>query len=470
MLRSELPFSTDGWLRRALAAILGEAFLGFLAILALGLALFPMLFDLGTRAAAGIEVAQWAIIGWFAVEFIVAFAAARDKSAFLQSPWRWLDFVTILIALASLLPSASAALRSSPILRLARIGRLVSLGLRASGLSTRRRVLRVAGEKARGPAQVQLLDDEPGSTPQPADIDELLAWLATDQERWYHVTNPGKDELREIGAKAGLPPGFLEAQLWGTNYPHWARAGSLTGVFLWVPDLDEHRRADPHGMFFLPIGGGVLSLSRRKLHAIARMDSPRARDEGKLSFPGRVMTSVFERVVQGNQDLAGRCEQGLRELEDVPVRESRPEFFERTFLLKKELSAAQADLWRVKGIADDLANGRVSFAGIRAAESETFQRFAGDVHYLYETLVNIREEVLSVIELHLNVVSFEMNRVMRVLAVVSVLGLIPAVIAGLLGVNVIGSPWPFTLPQVAFVMLFAMALGAYFFLVKGWLR
>ena len=43
-----------------------------------------------------------------------------------------------------------------------------------------------------------------------------------------------------------------------------------------------------------------------------------------------------------------------------------------------------------------------------------------------------------------------MNRVMRVLAVVSVLGLIPAVVGGLLGMNLADNPWPVTLPQVTF--------------------
>jgi Mg2+ and Co2+ transporter CorA len=75
-----------------------------------------------------------------------------------------------------------------------------------------------------------------------------------------------------------------------------------------------------------------------------------------------------------------------------------------------------------------------------------------------------------VIELHLNIVSFDMNRVMRVLAVVSVLGLIPAVIGGLFGMNLVDNPWPFTLPQVAFAVVFGMVLCLYFFFVKGWLR
>jgi len=32
------------------------------------------------------------------------------------------------------------------------------------------------------------------------------------------------------------------------------------------------------------------------------------------------------------------------------------------------------------------------------------------------------------------------------------------------------NPWPFTLPQVAFGVGFAMILCFYFFVVKGWLR
>jgi Mg2+ and Co2+ transporter CorA len=468
MLRSELPFAADRPARRALAVLLGEAFLGFLAILAVGLTLFPMLFPLRPQAAEAIDAAQWAIIGWFAFEFVFAFAAAENKAQFLTNPWRWLDLATVLIALASLLPSASAALRSSPILRLARIGRLVSLGVRASGLSTRRRSQSVAEPKARGPAQVTLMADAPNAAPHPAGFAELMAWLRSPDEQWFHVSNPSAAELKEIGAAQGLPADFFETHLSGTNYPHWATAGERVGVFLWMPELDEHGHADRHGMLFLPIGKGLLSLSRRRVHAIERTGAQDGDDD--LPFAARMMAHVLDRVVRGNEHLAGHCEEQLRQLEDVPVHESRPQFFERTFRLKKELSAAQADLWRLKGIAGELVSGRRLFPAGPHPRAETYQRFANDVEYLYDTTVNIREEVLSVIDLHLNVVSFEMNRVMRVLAVVSVLGLIPAVVGGLFGMNLSDNPWPFTLLQVAFVVFFGMVLGLYFFFVKGWLR
>jgi Mg2+ and Co2+ transporter CorA len=117
----------------------------------------------------------------------------------------------------------------------------------------------------------------------------------------------------------------------------------------------------------------------------------------------------------------------------------------------------------------DLAAGRAIASGPESTK-EMFRRLAANAEYLYETVINVRDEVLSVMELHLNIVSFDMNRVMRVLAVVSVLGLIPAVIGGLFGMNLVDNPWPFTLPQVAFSISFGMVMCLYFFLVKGWLR
>jgi len=63
-----------------------------------------------------------------------------------------------------------------------------------------------------------------------------------------------------------------------------------------------------------------------------------------------------------------------------------------------------------------------------------------------------------------------MNRVMRVLAVASVIGLIPGVVGGLFGMNLAGNPWPMTLPQVASAVGFSMIVCLYFFFVKGWLR
>ena len=59
---------------------------------------------------------------------------------------------------------------------------------------------------------------------------------------------------------------------------------------------------------------------------------------------------------------------------------------------------------------------------------------------------------------------------MRLLAIVSTLALIPAVVGGLLGMNLGDAPWPVTLGQVAFGTLVLMLGVLYSFMAKGWLR
>ncbi len=462
MLRSELPFAIDTRPARALGVALGEPFLGFLAIVALALTLFPMLFAVAPAVDTAIEGCQWAIVAWFSVELVVAFACAADKGRFLANPWRWLDFATILVALGSLLPSADA-LRSALILRLARIGRLISFGLRAGSFPARQRAVEKTGARMQGPAQVMLLIDRPQPASKPASMDDLWRWLAAPDEQWFHVAGSTPGELRRIGAAADLPDGFLEQHLLATNYPHWAPAESRTGLFLWLPEIDARGHLDRFAILLVPTGSGLLSFSRRTPPSLFVGTSGPPADE--RPFTERMIGRVLERVVRDYQQLANRSEEGLRDLEEVPAQESRPAFFELTFRMKKQLSAAQADLWRLKRIADDLVARRGAGAAV-----EGYARFESDIDYLYDTMINVREGVLSVIDLHLNVVSFEMNRVMRVLAVISALSLIPTIIGGLLGMNLIDNPWLLTLPQVAFGVFFGMVIGLYLFLIKGWLR
>lgn len=472
MLRSDFRFPLTHWPQRLAAFLLGESFLGFLAIVAVGLTLFQMIFSGPPAAHARLDALQWVIIAWFAVEYMAALLLAPAKRAFILNPWRLLDVATILVPLAALLPNASQVVLSSPALRLIRLARLVTLGVRVSGVAARHRPAARTVASQTTALELTRMADASGTKPVPATWDEILQWAGPDGEAWHHVAGPSPAQLAELGRASGLPPGFLENHLLNTNYPHLAAARGHTAVFLWVPDTSAPGRSERHGLLLLISGQDVLTLARQATPAMhATIAAATADDEATQAapLPARVLARVVQAVLRRNEELVGRLERELRALEDIPVRESSPAFFERTFQVKKELSAAQGDLWRLKGVIADLAGGDALPATGDAA-AETFRRLATDGEYLYETVVNVRDEVLSVLELHLNIVSFDMNRVMRTIAVVSVLGLIPAVIGGLFGMNLIDNPWPFTLPQVAFTITFAMVLCVYFFFVKGWLR
>jgi len=116
-----------------------------------------------------------------------------------------------------------------------------------------------------------------------------------------------------------------------------------------------------------------------------------------------------------------------------------------------------------------LREGSETIPGGRPEDRDFLKRLAEEGEDLLQTARELREAVVSIIDLHLNVASFEMNKVMRLLAVVSVLGLIPAIVVGVLGMNVAGYP-SLTLSQVCFGISLGMLLCHYVFFAKVWIR
>lgn len=468
VLRSEFPFRLRSWTQRLLAFLLGEAFLGFLAIAAVALTLTPWLFQVPTRVDACLEAGQWSIIALFALEYILALSHAADRRAFVLNPWRVIDLLTIVVPLLTLVPGISDWLRSSPVLRLIRLIRVVALGVRASGVVVREEARRGA-TSAVGAVEVTVL--QAGGKPGPASYAEFLRWIKAPGDAWYNVANLSPDQIKEVAETAGIAPAFIESHLGGSGYPHLDSTGRYAALFVWIPEAQAGKPIERHGFLLLATRHGLFTLSQHHVNALQVVSPVLGREElATLPFTVRILCAFLKAVLDRHEEIVAGFERELRALEDLPVRESRQQFFEHTFRLKKQLSTAQSDLWRMKGILASLAEARAKLPGSDGRELDFLRRLAEDADYLYETVVNTREGVLSLIDLHLNVVSFEMNRVMRVLAVVSVLGLIPAVVGGLFGMNLADNPWPFTLSQVSFGVGLAMVLCLYLFLVKGWLR
>ena len=124
----------------------------------------------------------------------------------------------------------------------------------------------------------------------------------------------------------------------------------------------------------------------------------------------------------------------------------------------------------LKSVIRDLSSGKVNIASATASDREPFRYLADDASDLYDNIEDLRESLQALVDLRLNVSSFQMNRVMRLLALLTALALIPATIGGLLGMNLTDNPYPGTLPQVAFGVGVGMTLSMYIFAIKGWLR
>jgi len=451
--------------------LLDEAFMGFLALVALGAALAPMVFELDATGVRALQIVEWLVVAAFAVDYVVTLMLAPSPWRYAVSAWGLLDLVIIAGPFLSLLPGVGDDLRSTPILRLLRVTRAAAFGARAGGAVVREQEEKKAASEV-GPLHVSVLRDE-RHPPEPCSWSHLLQSLSDTRDAWYHISSIGPEPLVELARKVGMVPSVLEAALADVGYPRVEASSSFSALVVWLPSIRMSNRitVDRLGTLLLTNGRAVITLSRHalELHRMAEETLSRVRLP-EAAFPTRMVCAFLRVLLAGNEQVTGELEQELRMLEDIPVRDSSPAFFEQTFRLKKELSAVKADLWRLKGILSSLIDGRVSMPGLGHEQRDFLRVVRDEADYVYETVGNVREAVLSLIDLHLNIVSFDMNRFMKLLAAVSVLGLIPAVVGGLLGMNLVDNPWAVTLPQVAFGVSMAMLLVLYLFLVRGWLR
>jgi Mg2+ and Co2+ transporter CorA len=444
---------------KAIARVFNEAVMGFLALVALGIALAPFALSVNPALDWTLNTAEWVIIAIFALDYLVTLVLSPRPGAYARSFWGLLDLAIVLGALISLFPWVSDELRSTPIFRLARLLRAAAFGTRAGSAVVRAtEARRVAGEQE--PLRVSLLTDD-RDVPTPVEWKDVLSTIPDAKNIWYHISGATPTHIRDLGAATGVPTTTLDTVLGNASFPRAHSSAPFSMLFVWLPVLRTTKPAgiDRLGVLFMTNGELAITVSPTwtPIHE-ATSALPADRQMSSEPFGTRTLLRLLRGLLDRHEHVTGELERELRLLETLPVRDSSPAFFEQAFSLKRELSAMKADLWRLTGVLESLAK-------VLPLES-----LADEVSYLYETVENMREGILALLDLHMNVVSFDVNRFMRLLAVVSVLGLIPAVVGGLFGMNVAGNPWQITLSEVAFGVSMGMLFCLWLFVIKGWLR
>ena len=452
--------------------VLNEASMGFLALVALATAIGPLVFDVSADMDRRLNVVEWVVLGLFVVEFVVQFNVASDRSAWVRSPWRIVDAICIAGPFLSLLTQAPDAMGGTLAFRLLRVGRAVAFGARAGALAVQKR--RESGPTLRS-GQTQVTIVMPGTELSSRDSSwtELLAWARDPKAAWYHASSVDGDQLLQLVPLATIPDQDVVHFLDLKRQPRLRSVPGLTSLSVWLPTVAE---------------AGFPAVSRNRVLALVYesgfltatwypVDLPRTIPQtaafaalSEVKFPVRMAYGLLALVRDRNAFVAQRYEEELYLLEEVRDNEGGAAFLNHAFRLQREISAAASDLGRLKEIVRALADGKVQLPGVEAKDEPFLDNLLIETESLFDQFVDLKESVRSLMELHMNVTSFEMNKFMKLLAIVGFLGLIPSVAGGLLGMNVDGNPWAVTLGQVAFGIAMGMAVSLYVFAIKGWLR
>src|SRR5689334_3665767 len=218
----------------ALARLLTEPVMGFLALAALSVGLIPALFVVPAWLDHALDVAGWVIIGLFALEYLVHLALARDRARFVADPWRILDAAIIVAPFVSLLPFAPDFMRSSPALRVLRLARVLLSGARARHGLSAHADMGITETQPSGPPQVSALSAH-DKAPRPMSWQELMRWSAAPDERWVHAGNLDAARIKEIAGVVGLSDVMIDAALRESSYPRLASSARWHAFSLSLP-------------------------------------------------------------------------------------------------------------------------------------------------------------------------------------------------------------------------------------------
>jgi Mg2+ and Co2+ transporter CorA len=454
------------WIERYLT----DAVLGFFALLSFFLFIAPLVFPFNDFAQGVVNALEYAIILLFVLEYASGLLLAKSKLAFMTDGRRIIDMLIILSALIAFIPLVPDVLRHSPVFRLIRVGRIALLGARSSlALKLDDNANDLNSSEVVAELKVLLLASS-GTHFDVISWEQGLNRISSGEPDWLFISGLDETRLTSITDALGVPVSAVQG-LFRSATPGFDTLEHFSTFFVRYPKpMAPGERLIRTPILLVGTADNVVVLSRGQTDLEEKVQLRLASIDPNTPKIVRATLALISEIISAYTHVTESIEVTLANLEIAQSRLDDETFLARTFTLRADILKARASLKHLKSVIRDLFSGKIIIASATPSNREPFRFLADDACDLYDNVEDIRESLQGLVDLRLNVASFQMNRVMRLLALLTALALIPATIGGLLGMNITDAPWPATLSQIAFGVGVCMTLSLYVFAIKGWLR
>jgi len=465
-----------------------DVMIGLVAVLALAV-IFPVLdHDLSSGMKVILDYVNYVVIGAFIAEYVLKlYVEDKSRISFVTDPLHVLDIFIIIIALLDFSPLAlsipiiSNSGELSPMLRLLRLLRIPLRGLLALGLASKAKTIEDSKKKPGEPAPDRLLKistlDEEGNTR--GYSKGTLSLEKDGKPLWVDFQEITKDDLSYIEEITEISGEEIKKKLIEGSFPRIDHIGEIPSILLWDSRIENKSDltteiTSPRMLVVLK-DANIITLTTDKSELFTRVNRPKDQIN-KKNLIVEVLFSLLKLKMNDYGKIVHEIENKISEFEEIPIDKTSPEFLHKTFLFKKEIQQVSDNLWHFHQVLDQIITKEdLLNLGINENHRRNINTLHSESKYICRTARNVKQSLDTLIELHINTVSYDLNRIMRVIAVITCLAIIPSVIGGLLGVNLVmenGDSIGFQLyiPEVVFLVCSLMLLGLYAFYKMGWLR
>jgi Mg2+ and Co2+ transporter CorA len=453
--------------------ILNDELMILLALLLIPVVALPLFFSLSPVMTNFLFLLNYLIIAVFIAEYFLKLFIADSKKEFVLDTWHILDLFIIVLALMEFLPLTVLGYgEASPILRLLRVLRIFTAAGRSTDLYPRA-VVKPVHPVQELPIRISTRDSS-GRVSSSA-FDPTSGIPSGGIPRWVHIQNTKSQDLEAVGRSLCIPVQILQSKLNRDAITRIDYFKEYTTLFLRDSRLCK-RDSSPgdlqvtmDGLLIVCRGDQLITLCTGESDIFDSVPGPESGTD-TTPFTVKILYQILRKKIADLDEILEAIEKKVGALEDIPMGATTTKFLEDTLRLRKEIQKITKTLWHSRQVFDIMRSQKVALHGLKDEDLNLFDMICDDTDYLYETAQNLGEDLSALRDLHINSISYNMTRVMKLLAVMTALALIPTTIGGLLGENLYDSPWQVTIFEIFFIVILLMALAIYAFYRIGWLR
>lgn len=420
---------------------------------------------------AAMELSYYVILLFFILEFVLKLYYSDDRAVFVRTPIHLFDLFIIIASLAATMVGFLPQAGVWPILlRLLRLPTALVLGGRtlSRGGLIRREVL-------------------PSHEPPP-----MTAWrLPLDHPRrgwvmfdfaldghdgaWLRFANVSDEHVPALGKRYGLSGLILGRRIWEWAYPRAEDTGGQAAIFLQVP-VEERSDVSPSvhlvrwvGVLLMDRENGMVSLSRGQVPMLDEVPEMAER-EGLDMTTATAFYLIMSDSLGKAEDFIEIAEVELARMESIPIARRPRAFLTVIYGVKKEIDHTLSWLVHARKIFKSLLGRSVALNSWGASDDVRTKALLERCDFLLETAEDLAEGLADDIGFYLDTTSYQMNTVMKVIAVLTALAIVPTVVGGLLGMNLVGNPWDVSLAEMVTAVTAIMLFTAWIYYQMGWLK
>jgi len=295
---------------------------------------------------------------------------------------------------------------------------------------------------------------------------------------WIDLLNPTEDEERLVAAATGLHvPTRAELSEIETSSRLQRRSGAF---ILSLPTAPAGQPPSPVG--FVLSREHLLTVRFTPLPAFETYAGTITQDAptvGSLEIFLGLQEAITDRMADLLEREAGILETASRRIfRPAPGSAGRPARVDREMrALLGEIGSAGDALSRVRETLLGVARIAPFVAGnagdwISAAQRPRFETLRSDIGSLVDYETNLAEKVQFLLDATLGFINIEQNNIIKVLTVVSIVGIPPTFVASLYGMNFKDIPelnWSFGYWYALALMLVSAIAPLVWFRLRGWL-